>query len=146
MEVVHKKSFSVVGFKIETNWTELVEALPRAWDKIFKRASEIKYKIDNQFLSISLKKDGDIYTELICVEVSEIASIPEGMVGLTIPEHTYAYCPHHGSIKNINDTFRELYRWTNQNGYITDYIKIDYGYKQKDKDPVDHSLFVKLDI
>ena len=98
MEIVHKKSFDVVGFKIETDWSNLFYEAPRLREKLFERIGEIKNRIDNKCFEISLSKQDDVYIHLVCVEVSEILDrLPEGMIGLTIPEQTYAFCKHNNA-------------------------------------------------
>ena len=146
MEILYKKPFLIVGYRIETNWSNLFLEIPRTWKKLYHQSTKIKNKIDNRFFEISLEKKDEIYTEILCAEVSEIESIPEGMIGMTIPAQSYVNNKHYGSHNKIVDSFREMYSWAKENGYSTGHFKIDYGYFQKEKEPIDHSLYIKIEI
>ncbi|TCZ68830.1 hypothetical protein E0485_24155, partial [Paenibacillus albiflavus] len=57
---------------------------------------------------------GTYYTT---AQVTEIGSIPQGMVSQTTPVYTYAVYTHKGEIWKIGDAYASLNRWIDENGY-----------------------------
>jgi len=50
-----------------------------------------------------------VFTYLCCVEVLSLNEIPQGMVGRTIPEQTYAVFTHKGMVDNMDTTLRYIW-------------------------------------
>ncbi|MHA2937816.1 AraC family transcriptional regulator [Vibrio sp. RC27] len=103
----------VIG--IESEKTNIAEKLPSLWQSFIPRLAEIENQIEGTcygIISVEENKEGEqklFYTS--CVEVSEIASLPEGMISLTLPEQRYAEFKHKGQVntKHFNQTISYIY-------------------------------------
>lgn len=143
MKIIHKDSFKVVGIKVIAGWDELWEEMPRAWLNFFKRSGDIKNKVNNTFIDISLDKRDDKYTQLICAEVSEFGDIPSDMEVVTVPKQQYIYHRHTGTLQEIASSFGKMYDWAAEHEHDAGDFKIDVGYT-KDRSESGHDLFVRI--
>lgn len=145
MEIVDKPSLLVVGIEVTAEKDYLYTEVPHAWNILFKRLEEIREKIDNKFMDISIRKEGKLCTQLICVEVNSLLYIPDGMMGMKFPAQKYISYRHTGTFYNVEESFNKMSKWAEINGYNTGDFKIDYGYFFKEKEPIDHSLFIAVE-
>ncbi|WP_175498700.1 AraC family transcriptional regulator [Paenibacillus sp. NFR01] len=62
--------------------------------------------------------DEDAFTYLTCMETTEHAPIPAGMISATIPSAKYAVFTHQGSISKLKHTYAHIYgTWLPRSGY-----------------------------
>lgn len=108
MKVIQKNAFKVVGIKVKARWEELWTEMPQAWKRFMQRSEEIENRINDKFIDLSLQKDGDEYTQLICCEVSNFGKTPDGMTALEIPTQKYISYRHHGSLTEIAASFEDV--------------------------------------
>ena len=120
--------------------------MPEAWNLFFDKLEDIPDKTDNVCMDISFGENQyGIYTQLICVEVSESTnSIPNGMQKLEIAENTYLHHKHTGSVKEIAQTFGEMYKWAQENNIRAGEFKLDIGYTPTGQDE-HHDLYIKVE-
>lgn len=141
MEIRQLETFKLVGIKVEADWRHLATEMPAAWQVIRARQTEIKDRVDNDFLDVCLQKQGEIYTQFVSVEVSHFASIPEGMSAIEIPACQYIYHLHTRSEDQIAATFGAMYAWAQQNGIAVDEFKID---RTSSNTQAEHHLFIRV--
>jgi predicted transcriptional regulator YdeE len=55
-----------------------------------------------------------LFTYLICLEVSEFADVPEGMVYFTVPAHRYA------AVQSAGDPYEVIHTYLRNNGHHKD--------------------------
>jgi len=144
MEIIRKQSFKIVGIQVTSVWDYLFAEIPHTW-QIFKDSYHgISDKIDNRFMDICVNKDGNVFTQLIGVQVNDFGKIPESMIGLEIPESNYLYSKHRGKYSGINESFAKINKWAKENNLNIDNFKIDYGYFIKETEPIEHNLYVRI--
>lgn len=143
MEIVERDGLRVVGRKVEADWEQLWTVMPEAWKEFIARCGEIGHRTGDAFLDLSLGREGDLYTQLVCVEVSELAAVPEEMVTLEIPSQSYIRHRHIGPAAKIAESFGAMYEWARSNGHPVDAFKIDHGYTEGGQEE-EHELFIRL--
>lgn len=90
----HKEKF-FIGFELKTNNEECSFTMPTHKDKFLKEniPAKIPNKINGNTLALYTDYEGDYtmpYSWILGCEVSNLDSIPEGLVGKVIPESKYA--------------------------------------------------------
>lgn len=143
MKLVQKDSFKAVGIKVVANWDNLWIEMPRVWKEFVLRYAEIKNRIDDTFIDISLQKEGDEFIQLVCAEVLVIEDVPQGMVGLEIPSQRYIYFRHVGPVAQITTSFGKMHEWADKNGQAVDDFKLDRGYTKEGLEQ-EHDLFIRI--
>lgn len=143
MEIVEKPTFKVVGLLVESDWEGLWVDVPKAWDTLLARQAEIQHRSSPVFMDISLGKNGDRYTELVCAEVTSVEHVPDGMVAREIPGQRYLHQQHVGELSGIAESFGELYEWAGDNDLPIDDFLIDAGYTS-DAQEQTHDLYIRL--
>ena len=143
MELVHRPGFTAVGLRVEADWQRLWRKMPEAWRELHERAGEIRHRVTNVLMDISVSVDCGCYTQLIGVEVAHADDVPEGMSAVHVPAGTYLHARHTGSLPEIAETFRRMYEWGRKNGVWLDEFKIDSGYTADGSEPY-HDLYVRV--
>jgi AraC family transcriptional regulator len=116
--IVTREAFAVVGVKAVTTVKANIEhgAIKRLEATLFKRIPEIHSRVGTSKILIQLyPPSGQVgfhtsYTVLLGCPVSSLDTIPEGMVGYTIPAGQYAKITHVGSEAWISQTYSFIYR------------------------------------
>lgn len=142
MKIVERKSFKAVGIKVSAVWEDLWTEMPRAWATFISRHEEIRNRVNDRFMDVSLEETDGRYTQFICAEVSSIAEVPSGMEGVEFPAQKYVYLRHTGSLPEIAESFGKMYEWADSAGISTDEFKLDEGYT-KDGTEDGHDLFIR---
>lgn len=143
MEIVQKSPFQVVGMKITCAGDQLGKKMPAMWKRFKPRADEIPNRLGESMLNICLEKVGDTFTQMICVPVSNLSQIPDGMEGATIPEQRYVRERHTGPEKEIHKTFGAMIEWVQANGLELD--PLDFKIDITPADPsLGHDLYIKV--
>ncbi|MBC8330845.1 MAG: GyrI-like domain-containing protein [Anaerolineae bacterium] len=116
---VTKPAMTVVGLsyvgKNENN------EIPQLWGQWNMRAGEIKNRTGfcaygACFAAAESAGEGE-FEYVACIEVSEIADIPDGMLMRQIPAHKYAVFTHKGKLHTLPDTYKYIYEtWLPQSG------------------------------
>jgi predicted transcriptional regulator YdeE len=111
-----KKEFKFVGI---SNTAPFPSAFPQAavkvQQKFEKRINEISNPVNNKILISPFICNGIIATYFACLEVSDLQSIPEGMIGFTVPSSEYVKitCTN----RTIGEGYNKVFRWLGENGY-----------------------------
>lgn len=114
-EVVSKE-FKLIGQSITTNFPQsFPDAAIKVQIDFLKRMNEVKNCINQKILLSPYMCNDIIATYFACLEVDEIAEVPEGMVGFTIPSMKYAKVSC--SNKTIDKGYSKIFEWMNENGY-----------------------------
>ncbi len=96
-------------------------------------------------MDISLAKEGERYTQCICVETEQSdLPLPDGMEEIEIPAKKYLYHQHRGSVQEIANTFGEMYEWARDEHLKAGDFKIDIGYTDNGKEQV-HQLLIEIE-
>lgn len=143
MKLMRRVRSSSLGVEVVADWEQLSTVMPRAWAAFLERRAEIKHRVGEVLIDVSLKQDGTRFTQLICSEVSAVESLPVGMTTLGIPAQWYVHHRHIGAVKGIAATFGEMYDWAESNVHATDAFKLDIGYTARDAQRA-HDLYVRV--
>ncbi len=115
MEIIKKDDFLVVGLKVKAFEHELFVKMPKAYDKFKLLMHTINYRVNNYIMDICLHKRKNIYTQLICVEVTHLTPLKEVLVGMKIPKGNYLYHVYQGEVQGIYQAFVEMYDYALEN-------------------------------
>ncbi|WNC16680.1 GyrI-like domain-containing protein [Brevibacillus brevis] len=115
-------SKNVIAVSFSGTFPALVKEMPGVWEAFLQRQSEIPHVVSPhvRFDISSENRSYQLYTEYIGVEVERFERIPAGMVGLTLPERTYACFTHSGPMDQVQETYRNAFRWLGEEGYRVD--------------------------
>ncbi|WP_244535131.1 effector binding domain-containing protein [Gracilibacillus kekensis] len=138
-----KDGFTAVGLIVKQDWEGLIREMPVKWDIFKNHVTEIENRKTNVMMDISLKQQHGIYTQFICAETDDHASVPNGMQMQKIPTHHYLHHLHHGSLVGIAETFGEMYQYGKDNGIELENMKIDIGYTIQGNE-THHDLYIKI--
>jgi len=116
---VTKPAMTVVGLsyvgKNESN------EIPQLWGQWNARAGEIKNRTGYCaygacFAAPENAGEGE-FEYMACMEVTEVADTPDGMLVRQIPAHKYAVFTHKGKLHNLPETYKYIYEtWLPQSG------------------------------
>ncbi|WP_058308311.1 GyrI-like domain-containing protein [Gracilibacillus massiliensis] len=143
MEIVIKEEFTAVGFIVQQDWEGLIREMPVKWDLYKNSVTEIDKRKTDVMMDISLEQHQGIYTQFICAETDDDASVPKGMELRKIPTHRYLHHQHHGSLVGIAETFGEMYQFGKENRIELETMKIDIGYTIAGNE-TSHDLYIKV--
>ncbi|WP_221567850.1 GyrI-like domain-containing protein [Alkalihalobacillus sp. TS-13] len=113
---VMEKEFKMVGQSITANFPD---AFPKVamdiHDEFEKRTNEIKNAVDPNVIYAPYMCNEIVATYFGCLEVHDLESIPEGMLGLHIPATKYAKitCTN----RTIEEGYTKLFEWMRNNGF-----------------------------
>jgi AraC family transcriptional regulator len=112
----------LIGVSFSGTFPALVAEMPKVWEIFLQRQPEIAQVIDPhvRYDISSENQKYQFFTEYIAVEVEAFAQIPEGMVGLTLPEKTYARFRHEGPMEQVQQTYLGAFQWVKDNGHLVD--------------------------
>jgi AraC family transcriptional regulator len=106
-------------FGADSEKNNIAERLPPLWQQFLARLSEIEHTVGGTCYGVvrQLRANSDELEYFCAIEVSELASIPAGMLALTNPAATYARFAHRGAVKLIDGTVNYIYStWLPRSG------------------------------
>ncbi|MCV2402923.1 AraC family transcriptional regulator [Marinomonas sp. C2222] len=117
----------VIG--IESEKTNIAEKLPELWQDFMPRLTEIEHKVEGTCYGIiSVEKNDNEEQKLFytaCIEVTDITSLPEGMVSTSLPEQEYAEFKHTGQVNT--DEFNQTIGYIYSSWLLRSDMKHTYG-------------------
>ncbi|RAV22875.1 GyrI-like domain-containing protein [Paenibacillus contaminans] len=91
VQIVEVPEIKLVGFSVTCSFNghihERVEKMKR---EFYERKEEIRNKVHPERYISPCFSSEVLFTYLICMEVSDLSEVPEGMIGFTVPPHRYA--------------------------------------------------------
>lgn len=120
MKIIELHEMKLVGIRVVCPDDQYVHEIPKASFQLKERLKEISYvvspvKLVGAFVVGDYSEEEDGYW--VCVEVSEINEVPEGMVSLVVPEQKYAVIRHQGPNVEIRSTYEKLHQWIEENSF-----------------------------
>jgi len=117
---LHLPEIKVVGLgtkfiSIMSPETPAANPIPSLWGQFVPQMDAVPHRIGHtcygvvEMLPASKASHKDELFYIACVEVSEIGSLPSGMIHRTIPAGRYASFTHKGSLANIDQTMKSIY-------------------------------------
>lgn len=114
--IEHQSKKCFIGLALRTSNEECALTMPVHKEKFFKdnTLAKIPNKCDQNVLAVYTDYEGDYtkpYTWILGCEVSSLDEIPKGLVGITIPDTTYAVFTTQGAFpQGLIATWQEI--WT----------------------------------
>lgn len=143
MNTIYKEGFFATGLTVEASWKELWVEMPKAWQIFFELYNEIDNRMSNSLIDISLKKENNIYTQFICIEVKDSNSKHPKFTTIQIPRKQYLHYTHTGSLEDIASAFGEMHNWCHKMQLGFSDFKLDVGYTP-DGNEKSHDLYIEL--
>lgn len=116
--IVSLGELKLVAIKVVGRRSELSHRVPMAWLDLTARLEQIEHKVDtNLFYGAFPESDqihdgqNGVYTYWVGTEVSQFATLPDGMTTLTIPAQTYVGATVTGGPEVIESTYVGIFRW-----------------------------------
>lgn len=136
-EIIQRDAFALVG--VEAPFIGALspdannfDVIPALWHRFVNRIGEIEHRSDEACFGLVLTppvSERSHPDELLYVAgtvVSEVSSVPEGMVSHVIPATTYAVFTHRGPIANLPETIRfAMEVWLPRSGYRWNLIEVE---------------------
>lgn len=143
VQLVERHAIKVVGIKVVAPWKDLWTEVPKAWSVLRARSGEIRSRVSDVFMDVSLDETSGTYTQLVSAEVSSLEGVPDAMVALEIPAGRYLHLRHEGALDEIPGSFGRMFDWAEQEGLRADAFKLDEGYTQGGAER-EHDLYVRV--
>ncbi|MCY4625053.1 MAG: GyrI-like domain-containing protein [Chloroflexi bacterium] len=136
-EIRQLDAFTVVGldaafFGIESAKANNFEVIPPLWDRFHTRCDEVPNRADASMYGVIVPPAGggngktDEIRYVAGVAVSEVGSLPDGMVRYDLPACDYAVFEHRGPIGNLGMTLDYAFRnWLPNSGYRWSGIELE---------------------
>lgn len=125
--IEHQKEKFFIGLELRTNNEECSLAIPAHKDRFFKEniLSKIPNRINGDILALYTDYEGDYtkpYSWILGCEVSNLAQIPEGLVGKIIPESKYAVFTTQGEFpKGLIAAWQNVWKSNLHRSYTSDF-------------------------
>ena len=128
-EIITRKKKLFIGLKthfysVDSEKNNIAEQLPSLWGEFLPRMQEIKNTTGSLSYGIiqATKANPDLLEYYAVCEVSNLKTIPKGMVIFEIPQTCYAQFTHKGDVRSINNTVNYIYSsWLMQSDYCHSY-------------------------
>ena len=143
MEIVEEGPVHLVGIEVTANWENLQIEMPKAWRTLFARYEQIKNRMGDDFMDVSLSAEDDQYIQLVAAQVFAFEDVPSDMMELDLPPQKYVYTVHSGPVEEIAKTFEEMYGWAKEHDIGVGDFKIDRGYRPEG-DEKQHELYIRV--
>ena len=122
--ILTKEAFLVIGpaMRLSTENEQNIKRIPLFWEEVMQKnlMQQIPNAVNKETsYGLCMDYDKDRFTYMIAMEVDSLDSVPDDMIGRTIPEATYAVFTARGPIvKAVQDTVRFIYStWFPESGY-----------------------------
>jgi AraC family transcriptional regulator len=123
-EIYGQKPLLLVGlrtlfYSVDSEKNNIGEQLPPLWGAFLARLEGVAQRVPGACYGV-VRQAGAGSEQLeyhAAVEVTDVASLPDGMVSLEVPAGTYARFEHRGLAENIDHTVSYAYAtWLPQSG------------------------------
>lgn len=143
MKLVDWKEMIIVGIPVSAQWRGLWEQVPKAWARLFEQVAVLEEIGAGPFVDVSLEEIDSVYSQLIGVPLKDGGRIPDGFKAVCIPAQKLLHHRHIGDVKDIANSFGEMYSWADKQGLRLSAFKLDLGYTMRG-DETEHDLYVGL--
>lgn len=153
-EIVTKPAYRAVGLKWDGPWSQIKE-LKHTVQKAVQRIDELTHAVDHNTqlgLSYHIRPDGFVHYSVY--EVTEDQEIPNGMVEIKVPEHTYLVTQHNKG-EEVGQTYHNISLWLAESDYkpytepgekYYDHLPIKHEIYPHDRDPNDPHFEIRIPV
>jgi predicted transcriptional regulator YdeE len=151
METQVLRSFPVIGITVRTSNAEGKASvdIPALWERFWTTdvAAKVPGRISNDIYSIYTEYDGDYtqpYTTLIGYKVDNLDHIPEGLIGIMIPEGPYLKRTAKGKLSEgvVFDAWTDIWNSKISRAYTADFEV--YGERSGNPDAAEVDIFLAI--
>ncbi|MDN3015260.1 GyrI-like domain-containing protein [Paenibacillus sp. BSR1-1] len=133
IQVVEKEEIKVVGISWSGTYSE-GEIIPSLFKKMENRLSEVPNQTVEPVLIAPFHSRETEFTYYVTKPVEKIETIPEGMVGFSIPRKNYVVGVHKGTQEEVKNTYLQMFEWMKEYGYEQDHHALSLEvYKEEHK-------------
>ncbi|MGM0882331.1 MAG: GyrI-like domain-containing protein [Bacillota bacterium] len=140
VEIIKLSEMKMVGFPVNVSFKDGdFSKIGKTKQLFMERKDEIQHAVDPDTYWAPWYNCEVMFTYFYCLEVSELSDIPEGMMGFTIPESTYAAVYYEGPHPWDPDPYALLaqFREANQiavkeNGMVLEKYRFDNDCKPEE--------------
>lgn len=111
-------------YSVDSEKNNIGDHLPQLWAAFLARLAEIENRVSGVCYGVVRQEraDSDRLEYHAAIAVTEITSLPEGFVSVTVPAGTYARFEHRGAAPRIDHTVSYAYAtWLAQSSYRHSY-------------------------
>lgn len=110
VQVIDMPEIHLIGFSITLPFKgQTAEKVNEMKQQFFRRKGEIPNMLQHERYMSPHFASEVLFTYMICMEVAELSIVPEGMIGFTIPAHTYA------KVRSNKDPYKIIHKYLKQN-------------------------------
>lgn len=120
IQVVEKEELRVVGISWNGTYSQ-TSTIPELFVEMKQRLEEVANKTDEPVLIAPFHSRETEFTYFVTAPVKKIESVPEGMVGFTIPAKNYVFATHRGGPEEVENTYLQMFKWMKEYGYEQDF-------------------------
>lgn len=115
-QIVQRDAFTAIGLKWEGTYRQAGQGLVRpTHDAMEARQHEVAHRVaPYNILGVSYNREED-FTYYLCVAVSQVESVPEGMAVVTVPAHRYAAFHKRPDI-GVSEAYDAVFAYMRENG------------------------------
>lgn len=147
-KIITKDTLHIIGIRIKTSNQTAMQDIPEIWNKFYTEnvKNKIPNKIDEEVFAIYTEYEGDYtkpYTYILGCSVSSLDSIPNGMVGMTIPSARYEIFIAKGKMPDkVVETWQHIWQpeIDAKRAYKTDFEI--YGDKASDPENAEVEIYI----
>ena len=117
----------VIGMKIRTDNNKCLKDIPELWSKFIRESirEKIPHQVNNALLAVYTEYESDYtkpYSYIVGCEVSTLDTIPEGLVGITVPQASYAVFTTEGPFpQGLGQTWQTIWKTPLKRAYTSDF-------------------------
>ena len=121
-QIVTMDEMTLMGMEKDFTSETMME-IPNLWMEFIKVSDQIPNKANDMetwgvSYDMNYATQPFTFTYFVGFEVTNIKTIPEGMIGHVAPASKYAKFTHYGSLDNLSETYTYIYNvWFPQSGY-----------------------------
>ncbi|WP_462409690.1 GyrI-like domain-containing protein [Neobacillus sp. Marseille-QA0830] len=145
IKVIEKDSMKVVGISWNGCYSQL-DSIPSLFKVMEEREKEIKSRTEEPVFIAPFHSRETEVTYYVTTPVENLESIPDGMVGFTIPKKNYVFTTHVGKPDDIQSTYLQLLTWMNEYGYDQDHQALSLEVYKKTSPDRDENGNLQLEI
>jgi len=141
------RDYTFIGQSITANFPNgFPDAAVAVQMDFVKRRDEITNAKNKEVIYSPYLCNGIVATYFACLEVSDLADIPEGMIGFHLPSVIYAKinCTN----KSIGEAYGKLFGWMNEQGYNQKFLDqtcpIEVYYFEEDVEEEDVEILIPI--
>ena len=149
-ETQGKKFVIGVAIKTSNESGRFQTEVPLLWEKFYREntADKIPHRKNKDLLAVYTDYEGDYtqpFTYIIGCEVTDLKSIPQGMVGVEIPSSSYAVFSTEGPFpQSMGQTWQAIWNSPLKRSYTTDFEVYGPDFNPQNNPHVQINIAVKL--